>query len=636
MLRLSLSYADDVYHWLVPLEPMTLGADPSCELHAPLRGVSRRHAEIVGKGRRAVVRDLGSTNGLVVDGARVPEVELGVGDSIRLGAAILRLEDVDSEEQSVALALVTREEIPAGVGASGAAPESPSATYSTATPDGALRLIRELERENRSLRFVEADMALLRRARLVLGAEALIGAVMSRAGEVALAGIEGKLTGGPPPADRPSVERVLAELAVVPDGQTLSRHVGATLFLIARRDEELVAAAFAHEPGARERLPIAGWQEDFFGFLAGRMTRSASAGLTRADAPGVETAAHDNLAPRRDLPAGMIVGESPALRALVTQVGAIARSDLSVLIVGETGAGKELIARLVHSWSPVAKGPYLAVNCAAIPGDLLEAELFGVVRGAATGVDARPGLLASADGGSILLDEIGDMPERLQAKILRVLETGEVQPVGSSSTRRVQVRIIAATNRDLMELVPSGKFRADLFYRLRGVEVRVPPLRERREDIPGLALAFAQRAAEQYQRRVRGISRAALTLLEHHPWPGNVRELENEIKRAVLLCPNGSLLETGHFTALVHARREHSSGVPPIVADPSAGLPESSAAAAATRTLKDHVEQTERRVIAEALARNRGNRAATARELGVTRNGLAMKIQRLGLDRPGG
>lgn len=628
MLRLSLSCADDVYQWPVPLEPMTLGADPSCELHAPLRGVSRRHAEVVGRGRRVVVRDLGSTNGLVREGARVQEVELGAGDSIRLGAATLRLEDVDSEEQSVALALVSRDEFPARLGGSGTAPESPSAAFSTATPDGALRLIRELEREGRSLRFVEADAALLRRARLVLGAEALVGAVMSASGEVALAGIEGKLGAG---SDGAQLERILSELGVVPDGQTLSRQVGLAVFLIARRGDELIAAAFAHEPGLRERLPIAGWQEDFFGFLAGRMTRSASGFSAGSSAPAMETAAYESQAPRRDLPSGMVVGESPALRALISQVGAIARSDLSVLIVGETGAGKELIARLVHSWSPATKGPYLAVNCAAIPGDLLEAELFGVVRGAATGVDARPGLLASADGGSILLDEIGDMPERLQAKILRVLETGEVQPVGSANTRRVQVRIIAATNRELMDLVPSGRFRADLFYRLRGVELRVPPLRERREDIPGLALAFTQRAADLYQRRIRGISRAALTLLEHHAWPGNVRELENEIKRAVLLCPNGSLLETSHFTALVHARREHPSGVTPVVADLPADLPEKPVTAPTPRTLKDHIEATERRVITEALARNRGNRAATARELGVTRNGLAMKMQRLGL-----
>jgi DNA-binding NtrC family response regulator len=541
------------------------------------------------------------------------------------------LEDVDSEEQSVALALESQEEVPARLGASGTAPESPSSTFSTATPDSALRLIREIERENRSLSFAEDDVATLRRTRLVLGAEALLRAVLSPSGEVALAGIEGKLTARGESAA--PLERVLSELAVVPDGQMLSRHVGPGIFLIARRGDELVAAAFAEDPAKGERLPIAGWQEDFFGFIAGRMVRSASEGWASGGAEALKTAAYETHAPRRDLPPGMIVGESPALRALIAQVGAIARSDLSVLIVGETGAGKELVARMVHLWSGVAKGPYVAVNCAAIPADLLEAELFGVVRGAATGVEARPGLLASADGGSILLDEIGDMPERLQAKILRVLESGEVQPVGSSNTRRVQVRIIAATNRDLMELVPTGRFRADLFYRLRGVEVHVPPLRERREDIPGLALAFTQRAAQQYQRRIRGISRAALSLLEHHPWPGNVRELDNEIKRAVLLCPNGSLLETTHFAALLRSRREGAAAEVAEAHLTATGdtKPTAPPSAPGPRTLKDHVEATERAVITEALARNRGNRAATARELGVTRNGLAMKILRLGL-----
>ena len=243
-----------------------------------------------------------------------------------------------------------------------------------------------------------------------------------------------------------------------------------------------------------------------------------------------------------------MVGESEALRGALEAIAAVAPMDATVLIHGETGTGKELLARRVHMMSPRRTKPLVTVNCAALPAALFESELFGHEKGAFTGALSRtPGRFERAHGGSLFLDEIGELPLELQAKLLRVLQEKEFERLGGTSPIRVDVRVIAATNRDLGEAVTTGRFRADLYYRLHVFPIRVPPLRERKEDIARLAGHFVSRYASRFGRRIETISTPALHALLTHSWPGNVRELENVIERAVILS-RGPELELCDWT----------------------------------------------------------------------------------------
>jgi transcriptional regulator with PAS, ATPase and Fis domain len=319
----------------------------------------------------------------------------------------------------------------------------------------------------------------------------------------------------------------------------------------------------------------------------------------------------------------MLLGTSAAFQALLPQIEAIVRSDFNVLLHGETGTGKEVFARLIHGSGRQERGRLVAINCAAIPAELLEAELFGVAARVATNVDPRQGLFVQAHGGTLFLDEVGELPERLQAKLLRVLQEHEVMPLGASAPRKVDVRVIAASNRDLAQGVREGSFRPDLYFRLRGLELHLPPLRERKEDLPHLVLAFAGRAASKHRKRLRGVSRGALRLLLEHDWPGNVRELESEVERAVLLCPDGGLLQREHFLIPGSPPPRNQEPRPPVPATPEAGT--------TSQSLQEQVEALERQAIFAALAAARGNKTAAARALGITRNGLAFKMKRLGI-----
>jgi PAS domain S-box-containing protein len=237
-----------------------------------------------------------------------------------------------------------------------------------------------------------------------------------------------------------------------------------------------------------------------------------------------------------------IVGRSAALLSVLGDVKEVAPTDATALVLGETGTGKELIARAIHSASRRRHKPLIKVNCAAIPAALMESEFFGHEQGAFTGATKkREGRFALAHGGTLFLDEIGELPIDLQVKLLRVLQEGEFEPVGSSQTRKVDARVIAATNRDLDKLVGEGKFREDLYYRLNVFPIRLPPLRERREDIGVLATALAQRFAQRMGRTLEPLSEDCLRRLEAYPWPGNVRELQNIIERAVITARDGRL-----------------------------------------------------------------------------------------------
>ncbi len=312
-----------------------------------------------------------------------------------------------------------------------------------------------------------------------------------------------------------------------------------------------------------------------------------------------------------------MVAESPAMRAVVEAVERVAPAPTTVLVTGETGSGKELVARAVHARSPRAARLFVALNCAAIPAELLEAELFGVTKGAYTGAAAdRPGKFELADGGTLFLDEIGDMPLAMQAKLLRAVQEGSIERLGSNAVRRVDVRIVAATHRDLARLVHEGTFRADLFYRLNVFPIHLPPLRERREDVAPIAVRAVERFARRMGRRVR-LSAPAAAALEAYDWPGNVRELQNVLERAVLLA-RGELIESLDLPA------------PRPGAGPSSGPP--SAPSGRPESLRAATERAEREAIRAALHHTGDNKARAAELLGVSVRTLWYKLERLGLD----
>ena len=319
---------------------------------------------------------------------------------------------------------------------------------------------------------------------------------------------------------------------------------------------------------------------------------------------------------------GDIVGESAAIIAVLEKVARVARTDATALIRGESGTGKELIARAIHDQSERAHRPLVTINCAAIPETLLESEMFGHEKGAFTGAVARKrGRFELADGGTLFFDEVGDMPHSLQAKLLRALQEGEVLPVGAEAPIRVNVRVIAATHRDLEQQVTDGLFREDLFYRLNVVPIELPPLRERVEDIPTLAEHLMSLFAARTGKEITGISKRGLDRLLAYPWPGNVRELGNVIERAVVLS-SGAVLDAEVTLPTVSA-----SGAPgSLVAAEPADAP-------ILEPLEFHeaVNEHKRRLIVEAISRNNGNRAAAARELGLQRTYLYRLAKQLGV-----
>jgi two-component system, NtrC family, response regulator GlrR len=256
-----------------------------------------------------------------------------------------------------------------------------------------------------------------------------------------------------------------------------------------------------------------------------------------------------------------IVTASPAMDALLAEARLAAQSEASLLIQGESGTGKELLARAIHRASPRRDKPFVAINCGAIPAELLESELFGHLKGAFTGAGRdHPGLFLSAEGGTVFLDEIGDMPVQLQVKLLRVLQEGEVRPVGATETRKVDVRILSATHCKLEEAVASGEFREDLYYRLNVVSLMLPPLRERREDIPLLAQHFLSALTEKYQRRIRGFAPDALEMLAAADWPGNIRQLHNVLEQCVALCTTPTI----PATLVARALRDKPAEIQPL------------------------------------------------------------------------
>ncbi len=472
-----------------------LGRGGRSDLVFDAPGVSREHAELmICADRGLLLRDLQSTNGTRVDGQRIDEGSWCGDVDVHLGSSVqLRLRERGGLD-ALALAL---DAAPATVAAIDELP--------TAAPTAVHSLLRELR-----LALVECR----------------------------------------PPAPGPwpvtALMRLLqhwCELAEATHLQLRHAEGGALLAQAGALPTQSPALLAEH----------AGWQ--FAGdppMPAARALVEAGGELLRWALPSAASVSSEPAPqPQRDWPG--VPSSAPAMRAALTPLQRAAAASISVLLLGETGVGKELIAHWVHHTSPRHAGPFLAINCAALPRDLLEAELFGVERGAATGVEARPGLFEQAHGGTLFLDEIGDTAADTQVRLLRALEDGRLLRVGGRKPVHVDVRVIAATNRDLDAEVAAGRFRLDLYHRLAGYSARIPPLRERIEDIAPLALHFFQQALARSGRRSPGITAAALLALQRWRWPGNVRELRQAIERAAILLDDGEALDRSHLPEALRA-----------------------------------------------------------------------------------
>ena len=425
---------------------------------------------------------------------------------------------------------------------------------------------------------------------------------------------------------------VLITDVVLPDGDGIARAAalrseapGLPVIILSARNT-LSTAVKAAEAGAFDYLPKP--------FDLGALDSAVRAALAqRAARAPIEAEASEP-----DLP---LIGRSPAMQEVYRLIARVVGNDLTVLVTGESGTGKELVARALHELGARARAPFVAINMAAIPRELIEAELFGHERGAFTGAQARvAGRFEQAHGGTLFLDEIGDMPMEAQTRLLRVLQSGEFTTVGGARPIRADVRIVAATNRDLLALVRDGRFREDLFYRLNVVPIALPPLRQRRQDVPLLARHFLDRAAAEGL-PPKQLSEAAAALLAAHDWPGNVRELENAMRRAAALGRD-SLISAEEMAGLLGPR------APAPAAETAPDL------AAAVTALVDRlarempqalddgslyarvIAEVERPLIAAMLARHGGNQLRAARALGLNRNTLRKRISDLGMPLAGG
>jgi len=396
--------------------------------------------------------------------------------------------------------------------------------------------------------------------------------------------------------------------------QALKERLPKVPVIIMTAYSDLDSAVAAFQGGAFEYLP-----KPFDVDQALELVRRALAENASRDVPASS-----------DAPVPEILGQAPAMQEVFRAIGRLAQSHATVLITGESGSGKELVARALHRHSPRANGPFIALNTAAIPKDLLESELFGHERGAFTGAAAqRRGRFEQADGGTLFLDEIGDMPSELQTRLLRVLADGQFYRVGGHTPIKVNVRVIAATHQDLEVRVREGLFREDLFHRLNVIRLRLPALRERREDIPLLVRHFMQKSARELGVDAKGVSEAALKTLVNLPWSGNVRQLENVSHYLTVMAP-GQVVEVGDLPAdLMQGTVEPSGGdwLQGLAAEASARLARGEAA-----ILDELTQAYEKTLIEVALRHTGGRRIEAAHLLGWGRNTLTRKIHELGMD----
>jgi DNA-binding NtrC family response regulator len=569
------------------------------------RSVSRRHAVVRVRSGAVALEDLASKNGTFINGKRIDRAVAEVGDEVRFGSVRLVLEEVDVADAELAFEV------------KGAEPVRQQSLESPPTAP----LVELAGTSAAPLLAVVDDLV----ASLLGGTEPHLGqglhAVLRGLGLTQ--GLVVEWDG----ADKPVVLAAAGEISTLVARRDLrelfagaargASHTAVLTTSLLEGEPPLVCGVITASPKPPLGLVLVG---EFGG-------RSESGGLLRAavrlfcychaKALPVAVAGGTHESYQLAFPNDYVPGESSGMLALYRQMKPLLGGDIPVLLTGETGVGKEHIAPILHASSRRARGPFVAINCAAIPADLLEAELFGIGRGVATGVTEREGKFELAAGGVLFLDEISDMAPILQAKLLRALQEREVHPVGGRAPVAIDVAVVSATNANPDQLVESGQLRPDLYYRLAGCVLRVPPLRERRVDIPLLVEHFIQRCGLASGKRVRGITVKALAALVEHRWPGNIRELEHEVRHLVSVCPPGQAIDSTLLPArLIAAPRPEVTAAEPLGDD---------------IRLEHHVETLERRLIERALSKAHGNRTRAAQFLGITRNGLALKLERLGV-----
>jgi transcriptional regulator with GAF, ATPase, and Fis domain len=489
--------------WELPFGRTTVGRSADSDIAIQAAGVSRRHCVFVRTSEGCTVTDLSSHNGTLVNGTPVSERALVSGDTISIGEATFLFAP---EEGAVA--------DPATIGR-GSISLSDLAVPSSVRRRHDMKTVLRLTAVLYSFRALRDSTGEGAREELSRNVVALL-VEMFGAREAAL------LAPGQAAAASAVVQGAARARTAVLSGSSemaapiiAGGEVVALIYVSAAPDSARFSEAELQLLTAIAVVAATAWENATF------ISSLQSENQRLREELGVES---------------RILGKSPRIRDLVERIGRAARSNATVLILGESGTGKELVARAIHVNSARAAGPFVAISCAALTASLLESELFGYEKGAFTGAYAqRKGKLEAANGGTLFLDEIGEMPLELQAKLLRVLQERELERVGGTNRVTLDLRVVAATNRNLEDAVAKGRFRADLFYRLNVIALHTPALRERVEDIPLLAGHFVTKFAAACGRRVSGISEAALALLERHTWPGNVRELENAIERAVVL-----------------------------------------------------------------------------------------------------
>jgi DNA-binding NtrC family response regulator/pSer/pThr/pTyr-binding forkhead associated (FHA) protein len=491
-----------------------LGSDTGCDVCLPNATVSRRHAVINVRGRSILLEDLGSTNGTLLRSQRIDRADLETGDIFVIGRVVVLLEEIPDDDLEVGIGFLR----PAG---------DPSGLITTE--------IRELTESFSPLDHFTLDHL----PRLLTSLAATEVDDQRIAQQVGHALYETMPVTG-------------VEIVEISDGGERGVLFAASGTEDEGNDSEWIECS-SHRCQVRARFYKKSAGEHYRPVIEAAMLMLTVAERLRGRV--VRTQPPRSTAQRPQPPS-----VEPDVIRIYEQAERIARGDVGVMIYGESGTGKEVLARFIHSASPRATFTLVAINCASLPRDLLESELFGVEKGVATGVDARPGKFEMADQGTLFLDEIGDMAAETQAKILRVLQEKEVFRIGGHTPRPARCRVIAATNRPIHKMISDGTFRADLYHRIATWEVELPPLRRRRSDIPNLAAFFLTEEAQRLGIRVRGISRAALRALRRYRWPGNVRQLQNEIARSVLFLEDRELLDTGRLSAAIRGQQTAQIG----------------------------------------------------------------------------
>jgi len=646
MAKFVISHGGSVIREIELGERTLIGRSREADVQLAGSAVSRRHAVVLRKGDEYILEDLGSENGTFVDGEQVERIKLTKGMKVQIADYILEFDTAP---------LTPRETV-----------SEPSTIWGADDSTAPLDIVASVSADRVPIeedikRLARPEQAELLRKRLeviyrvsrasgsMLDVDELLDEILSSLAEVLPQAERGFIALREPTGEF-KIARMISprpagdsEPAYGGLSDTIAHHVTekreAVLCKDARTDFSTATSVQAMNIGSLMCVPLAvpnrvlgimQWDargrkgcfslEDLN--LVTGVASIVSVAIEKARLYSELKQSHERLqAENVQLRRGMgewvsfasIIGKSQALKRAISLAKRVAGADSTVLITGESGTGKELLARAIHSASKRCRGPFVAMNCAALPETLLESELFGIEKGVATGVAARAGKIEQAAGGTLFLDEVGDMTLQTQAKMLRILEKSQYQRVGGRKWLTLDARIIAATNKDLRREMEQGNFREDLFYRLNVVEIHLPPLRERKEDIPLLAEHFLRFFANEQKKQVRGISPEAMQMLIDHPFPGNVRELRNAIERGVVLVSPDGVIE------------------PDLLPPEITGMGGATAKTTVSR-LEQATAKIEKEMIQRALEQAGGNRTKAAKILGISREGLRLKMKRYGIE----